>query len=30
MANWLPEDERNQLRFEFAEEGERIELLTAA
>ena len=24
MANWLPEDEANQLRFEFAEEIERL------
>ena len=30
MANWLPEDERDQLRFEFAREVERIELLLAA
>lgn len=30
MANWLPEDERDQLRFEFAQEVERIELLLAA
>ena len=30
MANWLPEDEANQLRFEFAIELERIELLLAA
>ncbi len=30
MANWLPEDEANQLRFEFARELERIELLLAA
>ena len=30
MANWLPEDERDQLRFEFAHEVERIELLLAA
>ena len=30
MANWLPEDEREQLRFEFAREVERIELLLAA
>lgn len=30
MANWLPEDERDQLRFEFAQEVERIELLMAA
>lgn len=30
MANWLPEDERDQLRFEFAKEIERIELLLAA
>jgi hypothetical protein len=30
MANWLPEDERDQLRFEFAREVERIELLMAA
>ena len=30
MANWLPTDERDQLRFEFAQELERIELLLAA
>ena len=30
MANWLPEEEANQLRFEFARELERIELLLAA
>ena len=30
MANWLPDDERDQLRFEFAREIERIELLLAA
>ncbi|MEZ5695302.1 MAG: hypothetical protein R3E18_02375 [Sphingomonadaceae bacterium] len=30
MANWLPDDERDQLRFEFAKEVERIELLLAA
>lgn len=30
MANWLPENERDQLRFEFAKEIERIELLLAA
>lgn len=24
MANWLPEDERDQLRFEFAREIERL------
>lgn len=30
MANWLPEDERDQLRFEFAQEVARIELLMAA
>jgi hypothetical protein len=30
MANWLPEGERDQLRFEFAREVERIELLLAA
>lgn len=30
MANWLPDDERDQLRFEFAEEVSRIELLMAA
>lgn len=24
MANWLPDDERNQLRFEFAQEIERL------
>lgn len=26
MANWLPEDEANQLRFEFAQEMERLRL----
>lgn len=26
MANWLPEDEANQLRFEFAQELERLRL----
>ena len=30
MANWLPEEERDQLRFEFAREVARIELLYAA
>ena len=30
MANWLPEDERDQLRFDFAQEVARIELLIAA
>jgi hypothetical protein len=30
MANWLPEDERDQLRFEFAEEVVRLEKLLAA
>ena len=30
MANWLPEVERDQLRFEFAREVERIELMLAA
>ena len=30
MANWLPEKERDQLRFEFAEEVERLEKLLAA
>lgn len=30
MANWLPADERDQLRFEFAQELERIEMLLAA
>jgi hypothetical protein len=30
MANWLPEDERNQLCFAFAAELERIEALLAA
>jgi hypothetical protein len=30
MANWLPDDERDQLRFEFAREVERIEMLKAA
>ena len=24
MANWLPDDERDQLRFEFAQEMERL------
>jgi hypothetical protein len=24
MANWLPDDERDQLRFEFAQEFERL------
>ena len=24
MANWLPEEEANQLRFEFAQEIERL------
>jgi hypothetical protein len=24
MANWLPDDEANQLRFEFAQELERL------
>lgn len=26
MANWLPDDEANQLRFEFAHEMERLKL----
>lgn len=26
MANWLPEDEANQLRFEFAREMERLRM----
>jgi hypothetical protein len=26
MANWLPDDEANQLRFEFAREMERLKL----
>lgn len=26
MANWLPDDEANQLRFEFAQEIERLKL----
>lgn len=26
MANWLPEDEAEQLRFEFAQEMERLKL----
>jgi hypothetical protein len=30
MANWLPPEERDQMRFEFAIEVERIELLMAA
>lgn len=30
MANWLPEDEAEQLCFEFAEELKRIESLLAA
>jgi hypothetical protein len=30
MARWLPDDERDQLCFEFAREVERIELLMAA
>ncbi|MEO6361262.1 MAG: hypothetical protein ABIO43_11940 [Sphingomicrobium sp.] len=30
MANWLPDDEADQLRFEFAKELERIEQLLAA
>ena len=30
MANWLPEQERDQLRFDFAQEVARIELLMAA
>jgi hypothetical protein len=30
MANWLPEDEAQQLCFEFAKELERIEQLLAA
>lgn len=30
MANWLPDDEANQLRFEFAKELKRIEAMLAA
>jgi hypothetical protein len=30
MARWLPDDERNQLCFEFAQHVARIELLLAA
>lgn len=30
MARWLPDDERDQLCFEFAREVERIELMLAA
>jgi hypothetical protein len=30
MANWLPDEEAAQLRFEFARELERIETLLAA
>lgn len=30
MANWLPEAERDQLRLEFAQAVERIEMLLAA
>ncbi len=30
MADWLPDDEADQLRFEFAQEIARIELLLAA
>ena len=30
MANWLPDEEADQLRFEFARELERIETLLAA
>ena len=30
MSKWLPDDERDQLCFNFAREIERIELLTAA
>ena len=30
MARWLPDDERDQLCFEFAEAAERIEMLLAA
>lgn len=30
MARWLPDDERDQLCFEFAREVRRIELLMAA
>jgi hypothetical protein len=26
MANWLPDDEADQLRFEFAQEIERLKL----
>jgi hypothetical protein len=30
MARWLPDEERDQLCFEFAQEVERIALLMAA
>jgi hypothetical protein len=30
MSRWLPDDERNQLCFEFSRELERIEMLMAA
>lgn len=30
MANWLPPEERDQLRFDFLQEVERIERLLAA
>ena len=30
MARWLPDDERDQLCFEFQREADRIELLLAA
>jgi len=30
MARWLPDDERDQLCFEFAQHAERIETLLAA
>lgn len=30
MSNWLPQEEAEQLRFEFAEEIKRIEALLAA
>ncbi len=30
MARWLPDDERDQLCFEFAREVQRIEMLLAA
>ena len=30
MANWLPEEEANQLRFEFAQEIERLQRIVGA